>query len=72
MSDKMTELVALGRGVLMDRGHVSRAEIEASARNWYRRQATEAAEVLAALDAGEFIVYHQRGVYRVRNRVEAS
>jgi hypothetical protein len=55
-------------GGLMEWDHVPYAEMVRRTRSYYEDQRAAAGRALLALDAGDFSVYHQRGVHVVTNR----
>ena len=69
MSERMTIVDAGGVGIQLY-GHLDRDEAVSQFRRCYERRAEEARGALAALEAGEEVVYHQRGVWAIRDRRE--
>jgi hypothetical protein len=72
MSERFTSIVISGAPGYAARGHVSRADVIAQARAHYERQLAIADMALTAIRKGEIRVYHQTGLYRVRNRREIT
>jgi len=72
MADKFTSVRTASRHGLVARGHISRAEAIAQTIVHYERQLREATEALSDLKAGFVDVYHQTGLYRVRNKREVE
>jgi hypothetical protein len=65
----MTEVRAADGAIRLS-GHVSYREAVDQLRNHYSRMLAEASRTLAAIDAGEARVFHQRGIHVVRDRRE--
>jgi hypothetical protein len=72
MSDKFTSIRFNSVPVYATRGHVSYEDAVTEAKQHYQHQLTQADAVLSAIRRGEIQIYHQTGIFRVRNRIEIT
>jgi hypothetical protein len=72
MSEKFTSVRIGDAPAYATRGHVSYSDALAEARQYYESQLAQAASALAAIRHGNVRVFHQTGIYRVRNRKEIT
>jgi hypothetical protein len=55
-----------------ERGHVGRDEVIATLKRYLEHELEEMTKGLAAIEAGEVRVFHQRGIYAVKDRREVT
>ena len=70
MSDKFTSVHITQSPGYAERGHVGYQEAIDAAKLHYESQLFQAERALAAIRAGNVRVFHQTGLYRVRNKKE--
>lgn len=68
----MTEVRAYNGFALLQYGHISRSEAIQELQSFAEGQRDQAEATLACIAEGNVQVWHQRGIYLVRDRVEVA